>query len=254
MTNFLSEYIVNAFNSGLFTVPEFEIPQGFFSEQSQKFLFEISNVQLLADLSALKIHWLTSIDENVNVEVEAYFDKRLRNEIRSRLVSERVINYVPRIVFVRDNSRVVMEKLDEYLKQVKLEETEEKEDNEENVSKEGDTQKEDNEKGRQANFNESSKKLVNDLYGVDFQKLVDVIRKDGHVINTEWKPPISGDDMLDVVDKAKDVMSVVSDVNDRKSFVASLRAFEIQKRKKMEKLNKSTLAKLAQIEAEASRG
>ena len=116
--------MINAFNGGLFdsqidiSLKDKKIPQ--------KFTLEISNVELLADLSALQIHWLCSSDERVNTAVEAYLDTKLRNQIRQKLIEERVINYVPRINFCRDHSHVISEKLDEYLAQIDLEKKAEK--------------------------------------------------------------------------------------------------------------------------------
>lgn len=88
---------------------------------SNRFIFEITHVELLADLSAIQIHWLCSSDECINLAVETFLNLKLANQIRVRLIEERVINYVPRIVFCRDHSRVLNEKLEFYLEKIKPE-------------------------------------------------------------------------------------------------------------------------------------
>lgn len=117
---------MNTFNEGLFDSIEVDDPT---KKSGQKFLFEISNVELLADMSAIQIHWLCSSTESINKEVEKALDVKLRAQIRSRLIEDRVINYVPRIVFLRDPSRVIFEKLDEYLVKIDLEKNSAQNDN-----------------------------------------------------------------------------------------------------------------------------
>ena len=127
LTNFLSEYILNAFQSGLFVKPE--LTEFFTTWKStddvhgfakNKYDFEISNVELMADLSALKIHWMISGVPEIDTEVECYLEKCLSGQIRSTLTNERVLNYVPRVVFVRDETKVKLEQLDEQLMKIKI--------------------------------------------------------------------------------------------------------------------------------------
>lgn len=116
--------MINTFNEGFFDSIEVEDPKSVGKRgdrAGQKFVFEISNVELLADMSAINIYWLSSSDERINVAVEAALNAKLSSQIRSRLIEDRVINYVPRIVFCRDPSRVISEKLDEYLGRIELE-------------------------------------------------------------------------------------------------------------------------------------
>lgn len=117
--------MISTFNEGFFDSIEVEDPKsvsvGDGKRTGQKFVFEISNVELLADMSAINIYWLSSSDERINVAVEAALSAKLSSQIRSRLIEDRVINYVPRIVFCRDPSRVISEKLDEYLGRIDLE-------------------------------------------------------------------------------------------------------------------------------------
>lgn len=112
---------------------------------------------------------------------------------------------------------------------------------------------------------------MNNLYGVDVTRLVEMIRKDGQ--NKEWNatssvttsettsptttttattptlqairvPPQSSQELTQVNNSSTAAAS---------KFTASLKAFEINKRQKMEKINKSTLARLARVEFENAR-
>ena len=87
------------------------------------FVFEMSDVRFLADQTRLEIHWLTSTDEQTNKRIEAALaEGSLAAHIRSALISERIMSYVPRIEFVRDNTRSILGRLDESLRQAKLDE------------------------------------------------------------------------------------------------------------------------------------
>lgn len=103
-----------------------------------------------------------------------------------------------------------------------------------------------------ANENETKKsdiKLVNNIYGVDFNRLMDMIRKDG--VNTEWKAPEAGNQLEKIQSQQTSLTNNLA--QDQVKFAASLKAFEINKRQKIEKIKKSTLSRLALIEFENSR-
>ena len=84
-------------------------------------MFAITNVELLADLTKLKIFWSSSGDEELDQVIESQLEGRLKSQVRSHLTSQRVMNYVPVVVFVRDKGRVLSEQLDEFLMKVKCE-------------------------------------------------------------------------------------------------------------------------------------
>lgn len=120
----------------------------------------------------------------------------------------------------------------------------------------------------------SGSKSVNNLYGVDVNKLIELIRKDGQ--SSVWKPAAaaaasSGDsNKSEHLPKAENSLSTTTtttttavslqqqqqQLNDEAAnnskFKASLKAFEINKRLRAEKIKKSTLARLARIEFENS--
>ena len=103
-----------------------------------------------------------------------------------------------------------------------------------------------------ANENETKKsdiKLVNNIYGVDFNRLMDMIRKDG--ANIEWKAPEAGNQLEKIQSQQTSLTHNLA--QDQAKFAASLKAFEINKRQKIEKIKKSTLSRLALIEFENSR-
>lgn len=235
LTNFLSEYIINAFQSAHFESPE--IPEDLNTQsdlngfKKEKFSFEISNVELLSDLSALKISWLASENENINQIVEVFLEKRLKSQIRNILINERVISYVPKVVFVRDETKVLINKLDEYLMKINLETKEAPQEEEEEV-KQDDV----------ISTNIVKKKEINNLYGVDFNTLIESI-----------KTGTSADYKL-INPKTQDLTVVNNEGQSHPiTFETSLKAFEINKRLGRERLNKSALLKLSQIEFEEFR-
>lgn len=241
LTNFLSDYIINAFQSGYFDSPEIE--------QLLNFKFEISNVELMCDLSALKIHWLVSRDESVNVEVEKFLDKKLRTQVRNKLVEERVINYVPKVVFVRDESRVLVDILDEYLTKINLEENAKKQEKNCEEKEEDDVvvvKKDSSTDGKQS--------LVDNLYGVNFNKLVETIKKDAN--NREWKENENDErhvSTLGAHQNEPQKNTIMPHEEKSSSFSSSLKAFEIQRKQKWQKLSKSAFIRLSQIEFEEFR-
>ena len=123
LTNFLSDYILNGFESGLFVKPSLSDFQLSSASSQSKYEFEVSHVELMADLTALKIHWLISGSPEIDDETERFLQKCLKTQIRSTLTNERIISYVPNIVFVRDATRVMLEKLEENLTKLRHEET-----------------------------------------------------------------------------------------------------------------------------------
>lgn len=243
LTNFLSEYIINAFQSSHFDSPE--IPDELNTQtdlngfKKEKFSFEISNVELMSDLSALKIYWLSSDNEKINAVVESFLEKNLKSQIRNTLTSERVMNYVPKIVFLRDESRVLMSQLDDYLMKINLEN---KTYNSNDQSENSDS----NEKSEQNIENSSTKKnlMVNNLYGINFNNLVDSIKKGGSSDLTIW----TQSDSIPEPCVEKNSPSIKSKQELNNNFEASLKAYEINKRTKRERLNKSALLKIAQME------
>lgn len=86
-----------------------------------KFVFEITNVELPADLSKLKIFWSNSDNEELNLAIEKSLETRLKSEIRSHLTNQRIMNYVPVVEFVRDDTKVVTDELNEFLMKIKIE-------------------------------------------------------------------------------------------------------------------------------------
>ena len=125
LTSFLTEYVLNAFQSGAFLKPDVAAfkkeHKSSVDDHELDYAFEISHVELLADLSALKIHWLNSGHDELDLFVENYLQKQLSAHIRQTLSNQRVMNYVPRVVFVRDPTNANMKKIDECLRQIKLE-------------------------------------------------------------------------------------------------------------------------------------
>lgn len=93
-----------------------------------EYLFELTDVELLTDLTKLRIFWSISGIEELDLEIENSLEKRLKNQIRSHLTNQRVMNYVPTVEFVRDNSKVLADKLDEYLMKIKIEKEASKEE------------------------------------------------------------------------------------------------------------------------------
>ena len=90
---------------------------------------------------------------------------------------------------------------------------------------------------------------MNNIYGVDFNRLMDMIRKDG--ANIEWKAPEAGNQLEKIQSQQTSLTHNLA--QDQAKFAASLKAFEINKRQKIEKIKKSTLSRLALIEFENSR-
>ena len=243
LTNFLSDYILNGFESGLFVKPvisDFNIDQidsnGYVKN---KYEFEISHIELMADLTALKIKWLISGIKQLDEEIEKFLEKCLKTQIRSTLTNERVISYVPEIVFIRDESKIILEKLDEHLLKIKIEL--EQAENVEEVEKEEMVLKVEEKK-------EKAKTKVDNLYGVEFTRLLESIKKSTSNVGEPW----SEHSVISTNDKAKldTDIALLDEMRRKEKFEADLRAFQINQRLKHQRLNKSAIMRIAQIEFE----
>lgn len=244
LTNFLSEYLVNAFQSGHFLMPD--LPDDLESNEDlngyvkDKFSFEISGVELPADLNRLKIYWLASTNEKINIEIEKYLEKSLKNQIRSMLTNERVMSYVPEVEFIRDNSKMLLDKLDEYLLKVKLDLNNEQNETDQSNSAHSAT------KTQPKPVNK-----VDNIFGVDFNRLVESIKK-----NSDYEP-WTNDSSSSAIQLANEPTEVtIADATnskvDKANFEMSLKAFQINQRMKRERLNKSAILKLETLEYHAS--
>lgn len=244
LTNFLRDYILNAFQSGLFPSPDFHVEEIYRTKHiNDKFRFEITNVELLADLTFLKIYWSISGIENLDRQIEEYFDKHLKSLIRGTLSSERVINYVPKVIFIRDETQVLLNRVDEYLDKVKKETTEFDENEIQTAENDSEVKRDDE---------PESIKKVNNLYGVDFNRLIQSIKSNTPILNTEFKSDESSS--LSSINNNSQSSLVNVDLDkineDKLNFEKQLKAIQINKRIKYEKLNKSALLRLSLLEIE----
>ena len=236
--------MVNAFQSGHFLMPD--LPDDLESNEDlngyvkDKFSFEISGVELPADLNRLKIYWLASTNEKINIEIEKYLEKSLKNQIRSMLTNERVMSYVPEVEFIRDNSKMLLDKLDEYLLKVKLDLNNEQNETDQSNSAHSAT------KTQPKPVNK-----VDNIFGVDFNRLVESIKK-----NSDYEP-WTNDSSSSAIQLANEPTEVtIADATnskvDKANFEMSLKAFQINQRMKSERLNKSAILKLETLEYHAS--
>jgi ribosome-binding factor A len=257
LTNFLSNYIINAFESGHFDKPDMSI----YHETSKNndkadrdYLFEITNVELMSDLTALKVYWMASVDENLNKFIENYLSKSLSQQIRSVLTSEKVINYVPKVLFVRDDTNFCMKRLDEHLAKIKLEtQSNENYSKENNMSNENATEKEGNENCSNSSNSSavSKKKEIKNLYGIDFERLTAQIKNSNNLkvneSNTqtiiELNETSKNDDSSLVV-----ASSTSAQFDSTTKFESKLKAFEMNRRLKNMLLNKSAINRITQLE------
>ena len=229
LTNFLSDYLINAFQSGYFNVPDIaQICSQTDTTDSNGFVkdaysFEITNIELPTDLGKLKIYWANSGVEAVDVEIEKILNKTLRNQIRSTLTNERIMSYVPVVEFVRDNRKILMRQLDEQLMKIKIENDQQAEVAAENEIEPVEPPVEDK------NLN------VDNLYGISFNHLMESIKKDG-----EHKP-WSSDDKVE-----PNSALVLAEENKASAdkFESNLKAFKINQRMKYKRMDKSVLLKL----------
>lgn len=245
LTNFLSEYLINAFQSGHFNVPDFDKHEQTLNDSNGflkgKYSFEISNVELRADLTRLKIYWLASGNESLDLKIEAFLDKTLKKQIRSTLVDQRVMNYVPEVEFIRDNTKVLLDKLDEYLLKIKLEH------NESSEAPSSSSESTSNESFEKMNIKTSEKKVDN-LFGVNFNRLVETIKKNSDYVPWSNETPQTTSD-LDV-NKPNELVALnkESSLKDKIKFEDKLRAFQINQRIKRERLSKSAILKMDTLE------
>lgn len=256
LTNFLSNYIINAFESGHFGKPDLSV----YHETAKKndhldkdYVFEITNVELMPDLTALKVYWMASVDENLNIFIESYLSKSLSQQIRNILTSEKVINYVPKVVFVRDNTNYYMRRLDEHLAKIKLETQENANDTKsDDVSKENFTEEEENEQNEKfsnpIDSTEFAKKDIKNVYGIDFERLTAQIRNSSK-IETNESSIIKVNESSKNDDSSLVVANSTSSHNDLSNrFESKLKAFETNRRLKNMRLNKSAINRITQLE------
>ena len=240
---------MNAFQSGHFMLPDLpddlELNKDSNGFVKDKFSFEISGVELPADLSRLKIYWLASANEKINTEIEKYLEKSLKNQIRSILTNERVMSYVPEVDFIRDNSKMLLDKLDEYLLKVKLDQNYEQKETDQPTKNNTDSAM----KTQPKTVNK-----VDNLFGVDFKRLVESIKKNADYEPwTEDKNSSSSPVQLANEPKSLITASAANDPQvDKANFEMNLKAFQINQRMKRQRLNKSAILKLETLEYHAS--
>ena len=245
LTSFLTEYILNAFSSGYFEMPEiakFKLE----TNCTEDFVFEISKIELCANLSALKVYWLNSGNQELDSFVEDFLDKKLRSQIRQTLSSERIMSYVPRVVFLRDETNANLKRIDSYMAQIKLENSSydsQQQDSHESADEKNNDKEESNEKNHQQ-VNAVKKNSINNLYGVDFNQFLEKIKTGTGSDCIKWSKE---------VEKSESAVAPLinsGDLNAKSKFEQSLKAFQINRRIKNEKLNRSAIFKLSLLELE----
>lgn len=239
LTKFLKQYLLNAFQTGYFEPPQ--IPEKFQKETidsngfvKNKYLFELTDVELLTDLTKLKIFWSISGIEELDLDIENLLEKRLKNQIRSHLTNQRVMNYVPSIEFVRDNSKMLADKLDEYLMKIKIENDETTKEN--SSDNEADTEI-NNEVSKRSENKDISLKIDN-LYGIDVTRLMNTIKKDSD--NVPWSPETA----LLSINESNQSLKLIDDNNQsekRGKFQLDLKTYQIHQRMKHEKMSRRAL-------------
>ncbi len=237
LTKFLRQYLLNAFQSGQFREPE--IPKNF-QESSidsnehvkDKYMFTITNVELLADLTKLKIFWSNSGNEELDVMIESYLESQLKNQIRSHLTSQRIMNYVPVVVFVRDRSKVLSDKLDEFLMKLKIENENVPEQGEKKKETEQHIASEKNDMKHTESKDENKLPTIDNLYGVDFNRLMNIIKNNNdHVTWTPETPVMLTNELL---------VEPRQPPSDSK-FQVSLKNFQIHQRQKRERISRRAI-------------
>jgi ribosome-binding factor A len=252
LTNFLTEYILNAFQSGHFESPDLT-PLNL-DPKTEDYFFELSRIELLTDLSAIKVYWFNSGIEKIDSYVEVFLDKKLKSQIRQTLINEKVMNYVPKVVFVRDETNALMKQLDESLAQIKIETSQyEKSINEVNTENEESSFKTiENEKEKINSSRNSVKKVINNVYGVDFNKLLEKIKSGNSNDYTKWSPTSPENNSELQAENAPKPSNLTLDTAlahvEQKKFESSLKAFQLNRKQKMERLNKSAILKLCHLE------
>lgn len=238
LTKFLRQYLLNAFQSGQFLEPE--IPNKFKKTVTidsngfarPEYNFSITNVELPADLSKLKIFWSNSGVEELDLAIEHILDSRLKSQIRSQLTNQRVMNYVPNVVFVRDAGKLMYDQLDEMLMKVKIER--------EN-SNPSDKDVEDVVKVEEfSEMAEMEKKdSIDNLYGVDYNHLMDVIRKNSD--HVPWSPETTDVKVPETSRKELVPNGKSSGQEGSNKFQVSLKNYQIHQRQRTENLSRRAI-------------
>jgi ribosome-binding factor A len=253
LTNFLTEYILNAFSSGQFATPDIAEFKSANLDFADDYVFEISRIELLADLTALKIYWLNSGNDKLDAYVECFINSKMQAHIRQTLSNERVMSYVPRVVFVQDQTNALMQKLDEHLAQVKLE-CEQQGRQDSDAQAETNTPHERNELVVVAATEKpvATKKAIDNLYGVDFNRLIEKIKKNNPTECSLYSP---NTDLNEASCSAEVALANKEQVNleARTKFERSLKAYQINKRIDHQKVNKSAILKMSMLEMERKR-
>ena len=176
----------------------------------------------------LKVYWHISGDEAVDSAIEASFERGLKNQIRSTLTNERVMSYVPQIEFIRDNTQATLRKLDEYLMQIKKENSKEME-KEETVEEE-------------IPKNQEEKKVmvknVDNLFGINIVKLSAAVKMNPEY--KEWRAE-SNVSLPLAEPKSTEITVLPSEPN---KFAVSLKAFQVNQFVKRRQKNKSGMQKM----------
>ena len=265
LTSILYEYLNNSLESGLIG-----------SNIIDKCKFQISKIIVPTDLRVLQISWFSFKDEATNIHIEMNLDK-LGREIRYLLASNKVIGYVPPIQFVRDDSRVFLDRLDDILlsmsEEMRMKEKEEKEREKEKESKsdlnerKSELKKEKEEEAVVGKV-EGDEDIVNNVYGVNHAKLSKQIKEVGRKIDTtptadtSTPTPIPTDLVLNVAnDNQTDLKTTRSSTtlasgggetaSSIEKYEKSLKALKINQYLKRKQLSKSALAVIALNEFEA---
>jgi ribosome-binding factor A len=158
LSSYLLNYLINAFQSGAI---------GF--ECHDKLYFQISKLDLQADMNQLNIYWLTTNDEAKNKFVEDNYLPKLAAQIRYFLSSNRVISYVPPIKFYRDNSKALIEQLEDYINNMAQEAKE--------AGNSGNDETE--QKVEESIEVKANDEMVTNLYGVDHEALLGKLKSGG---------------------------------------------------------------------------
>jgi len=165
LSSYLLNYLINAFQSGAI---------GF--EYDDKLYFQISKLDLQANMNQLNIYWLTTNEEAKNKFIEDNYLPKLAAQIRYFLSSNRVISYVPPIKFYRDNSKALIEQLEDYINNMAQEakdfvKNSDKDEPEQKVEENIEVKKNDD--------------MVANLYGVDHGVLLSKLKSSGRSESAE---------------------------------------------------------------------
>lgn len=249
LTNFLTEFIVNAFACGRFAQPDMnEYP----SQPAPEFVLELSRIELPLDLTSIRVHWLNSGDETLDRFVEGFLNKRLRNEIRQTLIQERVMSYVPRVVFVRDETNALMKKLDEQLAKVKIENQHYDKSCEDQATDDDQSSSTVSDVTTLSTMDTKPEKIhkaIDNLYGVEFNTLLEKIKTNTASECTKWSNELAiNQDKSEITRQVEEMK-----LEQKEKFENSLRAYQVNKRLRIERLSKSALLKMSMLELEENK-